>query len=667
MNRLHPPYSLFISFVLVYIFADVTSIAEEYKPIPRRLPPPGIKIPADVKKKLQKRLKEIEAALDQIDYSDGWQTANDPYVYTKAVRYALENNEFYSTADFKIAEKLLNTAARLEQKNRGLLVCGYRSKLDGSVQPYGLEIPEKLDLTKMVPLYVWLHGRGDKTTELRFIHKRKTKAGQFKFNNGIVLHPFGRHCNGFKLAGEIDVIEAVEAVCSRYNIDRNRITLMGFSMGGAGCWHIGAKYPDRWCAVCPGAGFAETAKYIKLKKENYPAIYEQKLWQLNDTPGYVRNLFNTRVVAYSGEIDKQKQAALVMEKAYAAAGQKLQHIIGPKMGHKYHPDSILQISKIVNQATKKGIDRWPMKVSLQTPTLKYNRARWLEIRCLAEHWRNSHIVAEVQQDKKSIKITTKNVRVFAIHIDPSKNALFKDVRTVNLDDQILKIDQDHLKGKKLYFARGLDSESGDKKTKWSYSTKELPGQNNTRIKKRHNLQGPIDDAFTQPFLVVTGSGKCANEKIQRWVDFELAHFKDRWRRIFRGDVRIKKDTEVTAEDMKNYNLILWGDANSNKLIKRFGLPSSIKWKQDEIVLGKKKYNSANHVVSMIYPNRENRTRYIVLNSGFTFREAHDRTNSLQNPKLPDWAIIDISEAPSAQRPGKIAAAGFFDENWLLKK
>jgi hypothetical protein len=72
------------------------------------------------------------------------------------------------------------------------------------------------------------------------------------------------------------------------------------------------------------------------------------------------------------------------------------------------------------------------------------------------------------------------------------------------------------------------------------------------------------------------------------------------------------------------------------------------------------------VLAKIYPNPDNAPRYMVLNSGPTFREAHDRSNSLQTPKLPDWAVIDLSQPPDDKVPGKIAAAGFFDEQWQLK-
>ena len=57
---------------------------------------------------------------------------------------------------------------------------------------------------------------------------------------------------------------------------------------------------------------------------------------------------------------------------------------------------------------------------------------------------------------------------------------------------------------------------------------------------------------------------------------------------------------------------------------------------------------------------------MVINSGLTFREAHDKTNSLQNPKLPDWAVIDLNQPKTSQAPGGIADAGFFGEAWEWK-
>jgi hypothetical protein len=68
---------------------------------------------------------------------------------------------------------------------------------------------------------------------------------------------------------------------------------------------------------------------------------------------------------------------------------------------------------------------------------------------------------------------------------------------------------------------------------------------------------------------------------------------------------------------------------------------------------------------MIYPNPLNPNRYIVINSDFTFREAHYLTNSQQTPKLPDWAVIDLTTPPGPRAPGRVAAAGFFGERWEM--
>jgi hypothetical protein len=54
---------------------------------------------------------------------------------------------------------------------------------------------------------------------------------------------------------------------------------------------------------------------------------------------------------------------------------------------------------------------------------------------------------------------------------------------------------------------------------------------------------------------------------------------------------------------------------------------------------------AGAVPQMIYPSPFGAGRYVLLNSGTTFREAHDTTNSMQNPKLPDWAVVDAAAAP----------------------
>ena len=120
--------------------------------------------------------------------------------------------------------------------------------------------------------------------------------------------------------------------------------------------------------------------------------------------------------------------------------------------------------------------------------------------------------------------------------------------------------------------------------------------------------------------------------------------------------------------MAKFHLLLWGDASSNKLLERLGPVLPIAWTSKDIRAADKSWSADQHVLAMIYPNPlpAGSGKYVVLNSGMTFREAHDRTNSLQNPKLPDWVVFDLSQAPGEQAAGGIADAGFFDEGWCYQ-
>jgi predicted peptidase len=141
----------------------------------------------------------------------------------------------------------------------GLVVRGYSSKIDGSVQPYGLVIPENYAPagTDRVRLDLWFHGRGETLSEVNFLAQRRTQVGTFAPPGAIVLHPYGRYNNAAKFAGEVDALEALDSVKRRYRIDEDRITVRGFSMGGASAWQMAAHYPGMWAAANPGAGFSK--------------------------------------------------------------------------------------------------------------------------------------------------------------------------------------------------------------------------------------------------------------------------------------------------------------------------------------------------------------------------------------------------------------------------
>jgi poly(3-hydroxybutyrate) depolymerase len=640
---------------------------QDIAPIPRHLPQAGSPLPAEARTRLAAQLKQLE---ERISASGDQALLADAGVFAKAVDLALRFDEFYdkgSAKDVALAEWALKEGgSRLDQlkaapwaQSHGLVARGYRSQIDGSFQPYGLVIPDKLDLGKPAPLYVWLHGRSENDTDLHFLSGRTRSAGEIHPDGVIMAHAFGRMCVGFKHAGEIDVMDLVAEVSARYKIDPERVVLMGFSMGGAGAKHIGAHYTDHFAAIHAGAGFAETARYNKIKPEDFPPPYEQTLWGVYDVPDYIRNLFNVPFIAYSGEKDPQIQAAQVLAEAFKANGRELVHIIGPGVGHQYQPDALKQVLALVHSAVEKGRPVGPETVSLETRTLRYDHMFWVQALGLGHHWQDARIDAAAAAG--ALTVTTANITALKLSWPGLKAGT-----ALTIDGQKLAL------GATTTTAAGATLVHGS--AGWAQASGPAaaaePEGGAGGLRKRHGLQGPIDDAFMAPFLVVLPGKASRNPRFQRWCAFESHHFLERWAALMRGDARVKADSEVNADDIKRYNLVLWGDAESNSLIARVasGLPLAGLGGEAAGLYspGSKDLMATTKLCVMVYPNPLSPERYVVLNSGLTFREAHDHTNSLQNPKLPDWALLDIATDPDEKAPGLVERAGFFDEQWQVQ-
>jgi len=488
--------------------------------------------------------------------------------------------------------------------------------------------------------------------EISFIAGGKGFTGSMPaMKNTIMLYPYGRYCNAFKLAGEVDVEEALADAKKKYKINDEGLFDRGFSMGGAAAWHFAVHYPDAWLAANPGAGFSETVDFMSKygHEELHPTDYERKLWHLYDCTDYASNLSNLPLYAYNGDKDPQQQAADVMEVAMKKEGLKLNRIWGINMGHGYTKAAAKTVDSLLAIDQAKGKNPPPAELHFTTYTLKYNNMYWLHVDAMGQEWSRARVDGKIAENTISIK--TENIRALTIDLTKAP-ALISDKPNVylNIDDSKIRILLQPNKSKLRFHV-----EQG----KW------VQGPLGSTLAKKHNLQGPIDDAFMSAFIVVKPSGTSKNALFDKWSKSEMNRFIDQWRAQFRGDPIVKMDNEITAADMSS-NLILFGDVQSNKLIAKLYDRLPIKWTANNIQAGSSSYAAKDHGLIMIYPNPQNQNHYIVLNSGFTFREDSYLNNSKQIPMLPDWAIVDLNTPPDNMHPGKIESAGFFDEHWRLK-
>lgn len=121
---------------------------------------------------------------------------------------------------------------------------------------YLLFLPESYGQEeKHWPLMLFLHGAGERGDDLQLVKKHgppkiAEKQKDFPF---IVVSP---QCPKDQWWNDnLDVlINLLDDIVAKYDVDRDRIYLTGLSMGGYGSWALGSKYPDRFAAVAPICG-----------------------------------------------------------------------------------------------------------------------------------------------------------------------------------------------------------------------------------------------------------------------------------------------------------------------------------------------------------------------------------------------------------------------------
>lgn len=644
--------------LLLCLFAFPVFGAETVNPIP---PLPKTELKPDERAELQNGADRLAKTIDSLKRNlankpDLLARLPDVIIYWNAVRYPLT---YHEQIDFKPAQQAIKDGlARAEALAAGKAPWvttsgprGYLSRIDGSVQPYVLLIPASYkpgDTSRKFPLEFVEHGRNEGLTELRMIQTKGDHAVGGAMEKFAVLL-YGRYCNANKFAGEIDLLEAFDDVRRQYPIDEDRVLNIGFSMGGAACWQFATHYSDLFAAASPGAGFAETREFLHLSPQQVEETpwYERKLWHLYDCTDVAVNLFNVPTVAYSGELDGQKQSADIMEKYMAAEGLKLERVIGPKTKHAYEKGAKAELDKRLDELLAKGRGWQANDVRLVTYTLRYNRMKWVTIDAMEKEWERAEVTVNRKTSDhadRSAFLTVKTKNVAALTFDTG------NVRQVLIDGTSLML---NTRQGPFHFVQTGGA--------WKQGTL----ADGDGVRKRSGLQGPVDDAFMDSFIIVKPTGKAANEKVGAWADAECAHAIDHWRKQFRGEARVKNDSDVTDADIANANLVLFGDASSNQLIAKIAGKLPIHWNAKEIAIGSHTFPSDRHSLVAIYPNPLNPKHYVVLNSGFTFREYDYLNNARQIPKLPDYAVIDVDTPVTPRGPGKVVDAGFFGEHWEL--
>jgi predicted peptidase len=130
---------------------------------------------------------------------------------------------------------------------------------------YVLYVSSKVTKEKKNPMIVALHGLGG---DANFI-VRDRLVDLAEEGGYIAVGPLGYNVSGWYGSpvvafggrpveppnltelSEKDVMNVVAMMEKEFNVDKNRIYLVGHSMGGAGTIYLGQKYKEKWAALAP--------------------------------------------------------------------------------------------------------------------------------------------------------------------------------------------------------------------------------------------------------------------------------------------------------------------------------------------------------------------------------------------------------------------------------
>jgi predicted esterase len=130
-------------------------------------------------------------------------------------------------------------------------------KHNGKDYAYALFVPQSLEPDEKIPLLVVLHGLGGSgANTIPAWIERSNKA----FAVLCPSYPMGAW---WARPAEEMVLNLIDRVREKYNIDSDRIFLAGLSNGAIGTYMIGMFYPDRFAGIVPIAG-SITPRYMNF-------------------------------------------------------------------------------------------------------------------------------------------------------------------------------------------------------------------------------------------------------------------------------------------------------------------------------------------------------------------------------------------------------------------
>ena len=275
----------------------------------------------------------------------------------------------------------------------------------------------------------------------------------------------------------------------------------------------------------------------------------------------------------------------------------------------------------------------PKRVLFTTESLGNPKAYWVKI----EGRQDENFVARIDAlvQGQSILINTTNIDAYSLD-------LVQAPLDSNMAVEIIE------NGKSLGFATG------------PAFTKKSEKYENAAIIKNELLHGPVRDVFTEPFVIIWGSGgedkevsesneKLARTMINSGISFTnvkiTEEFEKRALTLVNGGPCFA-DVNVPVELIKTHNIILVGRPKSNLWLAKIAKKLPVQIKNGQVITHSASYDGRDVGLILVYPNPLNSQKYVAVFSGTSKKAMANISKAyaqMRSFKPSDIGIFEVTE------------------------
>ncbi|MBI2194030.1 MAG: prolyl oligopeptidase family serine peptidase [Planctomycetes bacterium] len=596
----------------------------------------------------------------------------------------------------------------------GNICCYYISPVDGTQQPYFLYVPDRLDPSRPAPVVFLLHGFGGRTGH--------AASGFFMLNwadshGWLLVNLDGRGSQNWDDIGEDDLFLVLEdlqratAYHPALNVDPERLYVQGCSMGGHGAFREGFRYPQRFAAVAPGAGWTTYTEfyahwYDAWGAPRLPDYADPARLPVLETASSLKQAENGRWVwtfitfDRNDRVNPPENQDLVIEALRKGGSDRY----AVREGQRGHCGSFCTRCNFQFFLGKK-VDASPARVVYNTNDIRYHRAYWAALDRL--RYQSQWARLEVSAGRGHFRVRTRNLLGFSLDVPRSPLGPKRSV-SVRIDDgpAVRAPGQAPARFEALLDAR-------HQIVGWT-----LAGAASTAASphKRPGLSGPIGDAFRSRFLVIYGTRggsappspsnpdwTAAQKFCTEWNQWTSLHWggqrppadrlHDWWIPPYpflpgahiptrQPLVQPIPDTAFGLETVPHdAHLVLFGDPDTNWLIAQAAPSLPLGLSGSQVRVRERLYRSESTRYLFIAPSPFVSDRYLVVARGYLSSDIDPSVFGAGNVGKdlealpffwPDYVVWDAGlkpartvQDPFRHLPETFLDAGYFNENWRL--